>query len=191
MLNPAQAEQSKYERMWAVPEYDKFSPGMENVDRFIEIVKPNDYETLIDIGCGAGRAGLRFQNEYGLRVWWMDITDAGLDPAVPREMFSKQEIWGQYLNGSRRCWDYGYCCDVMEHIPTEYTMLVLDRIINACRVSYFQICLVPDQFGARIGEPLHLTVRPFTWWRDRLNTIGNVVDARDLLGNGLYVVERK
>ena len=87
--------------------------------------------------------------------------------------------------------DYGFCCDVMEHIPTEYTMLVIDRIMSSCRTAWFQIALVPDQFGVTIGQTLHLSVQPFTWWLDHLRGgIGRVTDARDLCGQALFVVEK-
>jgi hypothetical protein len=89
-------------------------------------------------------------------------------------------------------YDYAYCCDVMEHIPTEYVMATLQNIMATCTEgAFFYICLVPDGFGALIGKPLHLTVRPFMWWRDKLAELGEVVDARDLIMNGMYYVKRK
>jgi CRISPR/Cas system-associated exonuclease Cas4 (RecB family) len=41
---------------------------------------------------------------------------------------------------------------------------------------FLGIALVPDQFGVWMGTPLHLTVQPFTWWRDSLKELGTVVD---------------
>jgi len=153
-------ERSKYEKIWAVPEYDTYSPGMENVERFMSVLDPEKLETLIDIGCGAGKASLEFMKR-GLVVHSVDITDAGLVPNFPRSRFIQSPLWDKRWTLTRRDgWDYGFCCDVMEHIPPEYTMLVADRIMSCCRTAWFQICLVPDQFGMRIGEPLHLTVQP-------------------------------
>jgi len=87
--------------------------------------------------------------------------------------------------------DYGFCCDVMEHIPTEFTMLVLYRILSSCKTTWFQIALVPDNCGQLIGETLHLTVRPFTWWLNRFLDLGaHVEDARDLIDSGLYIVRK-
>ena len=43
-------------------------------------------------------------------------------------------------------------------------------------------------FGKEIGEPLHVTVMPFTWWRDRLGEVGEVLDARDLMHGGVFHV---
>ena len=68
-------------------------------------------------------------------------------------------------------------CDVMEHMPPEYVMLVLDRIISACRMTWFTISFVPDEFGQAIDQSLHLTVQPFTWWREHLASLAHLHDA--------------
>ena len=190
IADAAAQERAKYAEIWSIPEYKEFSPGLENVQRFMDVIEPKSAETLIDIGCGAGVAGLAFQ-ERGLTVNWLDLTDAGLDPKIDRRRFIETPIWGPW-NGyrSRHQWDYGFCCDVMEHIPTEYTMLCVNRILWHCRKVWFQIALVPDEFGKLIGEPLHLTVQPYKWWLVRLASVGKVIDARDLCGTGLYVVTR-
>lgn len=184
----AAQERAKYAEIWSLPEYRAaHSPGLESVDHFMSVVKPAAGSTLIDIGCGAGGAGLEFERR-GLRTHWLDITDAGLDDGVERKRFIEAPLWARWQRPLG--WDYGFCCDVLEHIPPEYTMLVVDRIISACRLSWLRIALRPDEFGKLIGEPLHLTVRPFDWWLIRLATIGKVTDARDLCGVGLYVVTR-
>jgi len=189
-MNIIETERAKYSELWNdVPDYRKYSPGMENVSRFMDIIKPDEHFKLIDIGCGTGEAGLEFKR-LGLDVRWIDITDAGLHSDIPRQYFIQSSLWGDWTNYYKYGYDYGFCCDVMEHIPTEYTMLVIDRIISSCRVSWFQIALVPDSFGAVIGQPLHLTVRPFTWWLEHLRGSGSVIDARDLCETALFVVEK-
>lgn len=185
-----QVEYDKYTELWRdFPEYRDYSPGMENVQRFLDVMPLiKRGQSLIDVGCGTGVAGLEFAN-HGLLVNWIDITDAGLLPAVPRKSFTKAELWAPWHRLNKYGYDYGFCCDVMEHIPPEYTMLVIDRILAACRTVWFQIALTPDRFGAAIGQPLHLTVKPFTWWRDRLASLGNVIEARDLCGVAMFVVK--
>jgi hypothetical protein len=183
-------ERNKYAEIWSFDEYrNAFSPGLANVDRFMSVIRPDAGSTLLDVGCGSGKAGLAFQ-DLDLRVSWMDLTSAGLDSNVPRSQFLEAPLWSDW-NTRVHVFRYGFCCDVMEHIPTEYVMLSLARIISACRTTWFQIALRPDEFGKLIGEPLHLTVRPYSWWLVRLQTLGNVVDARDLCGDGMYVVERR
>lgn len=201
IVDGAAQERAKYAEIWStVPEYRNFSPGLQNVERFLSIVKPKRGSSIIDIGCGEGVAGLDFAKR-GFADWYLDITNAGLKDSVPRNRFFEMPLWsndwpspeniddGSY-DGLWLQFDYGFCCDVMEHIPPEYTMLVLDRIIEHCKVAYFQICNLPDAFGQRIGEPLHLTVQNFNWWKVRIATLGKIIDARDLCGNSLFVVTR-
>lgn len=186
-MNLVEAERAKYSELWSdIPEYRTYSPGVENVERFMDVLHPRKGSSIVDIGCGTGVAGLMFE-QHGLVPSWIDITDAGLHREIKRERFIETPLWGNWSGK----FDYGFCCDVMEHIPPEYTMLVIDRIVASCKVTWFQISLVPDQFGAVIGQQLHLTVQPFKWWRDRLRLAGDVVDARDLCGQALYVVVQK
>jgi hypothetical protein len=59
---------------------------------------------------------------------------------------------------------YGFCTDVLEHIPTEDVDKVLDNCLAACKHVFFQISTVDDVMGGMIGHPLHLTVKPYEWW---------------------------
>lgn len=188
-MNIIDTERAKYKEIWTdVPDYRGYSPGMENVSRFMDIVKPDRNSTILDIGCGTGLAGIEFE-KLGLCPYWIDITDAAIVPEA-HGRFMEAALWSNWPNLRKFGYDYGFCCDVMEHIPTEYTMLVIDRIISSCRTTWFQIALVPDQFGAVIGKPLHLTVKPFGWWLERLKLAGDVIDARDLCGQALYLVRK-
>jgi len=72
--------------------------------------------------------------------------------------------------------DYGYCTDVLEHIPPEDVDKVLLNICTAARRVYFAISTVPDVMGALVGEPLHLTVESPFWWHDRLSELGFRID---------------
>jgi len=182
------AEREKYNKIWTVPEYCNFSPGLRNVERFMKVIDPKPESTLVDVGCGGGVAGLEFE-KLGLRVWYLDLVCNQLKPEIDKKRFIESPIWGDWkFPHSGQKWEYGFCCDVMEHIPPEYTMLCLDRIIKNCRVSWFQISLIPEGMGSAIGETLHLTVKPFDWWLMKFGTLGKILDARDLLNAGLYVV---
>lgn len=191
MLDVATSEKQKYEAIWNVDNYAKAtSPGVENVKNFMKVLDSHPKSSsLIDLGCGSGKAGLEFIR-LGFDVTLIDITDTGLDAEVAnRGRFIEMPLWDhRWPKFKATGWDYGYCCDVMEHIPTEYVMLTLERIVSACRITFFSIALRPDVFGATIGQPLHLTVRDFIWWRDHLKDVGVVLEARDICGDGIFVV---
>ena|SRR5215475_9598286 len=186
MIDPATVERDKYREIWGVDEYRAHSPGMENVERFLSVVKASGSCSVIDLGCGEGRAGLEFFKR-GFFVTWLDITDAALAPEVPRHRFIELPVW-QLMR--LQSYDFGFCCDVMEHVPTEYVMLAFDRILATCDLAYFSIAMRPDMFGQAIGKPLHLTVRDFAWWRDHIASIGRLIEARDLCGDGIFVCRR-
>lgn len=184
-------EQEKYTRAWDIPEYRRVSPGVMWADLFGSIASPESGETALDLGCGAGAGGRALAEKFSLQVTYLDFVKA---EGVP-EPFIQQPLW-QRIDispaGHRSPWhDYGYCCDVMEHLPTEFTMLAVSRMLECCIKVFFSISFQADHFGKFVGEPLHLTVKPYTWWRDRLGEIGTVLEARDFNGEGIFYVGQK
>ena len=177
----AKAEQRKYEKVWRDPRYAMHSPGAELVKLFRELCPEEG--TLLDLGCGTGAAGAQL-SVLGYGVGLMDFVDARrhFATALP---FTRQNLWGKWHIPV----DYGYCCDVLEHIPPERLNDVLRRISASCERCFFGVHFRHDVFGPTLlGEPLHLIVQPFTWWRDKLGELGEVEDARDLIGRGTFLV---
>lgn len=178
-------ERSKYARIWEIDQYSQVSPGAIYANMFFDIAQPERGQSLLDVGAGSG-AGSRVLKDRGLVVRGFDITDEGWKHSDIPLMTGC--IWRDLPRNSVPPYDYGYCCDVMEHIPTEFTALAVSEIVRVCNNSFFSISFTNDHFGEFIGEPLHLTVKPFTWWRDMLREVGTVYEARDLLGDGVFYV---
>lgn len=182
MIDLLERERSKYNAAWDLPEYSEYSPGAHFAPVFAELVPAP--ACVIDLGCGKGDGGVALA-ALGYDVTYLDLVRV---PGHP-EPFIEQPLWDHIPWLITNGYDAGYCCDVLEHIPTEMVGLVLHRIADATEQTFFSIGLTADVFGQRIGEPLHLTVRPFTWWRDLLKMFGTVLDARDLGNTGLYFVK--
>lgn len=155
-------EAAKYARMWSIPEYRRLSPGEELISLFMARSGIRHGQTVIDFGCGTGRPALRMQNA-GLRVTGVDLIREALDP-VPAERINFVEACLWDLPPNLRA-DWGFCTDVMEHVPPEKVPLALTHIHGACEAGcFFQIATFRDGFGRRIGETLHETVQPRSWW---------------------------
>ena len=189
MAQVTTSEQARYADLWsALPDqYGQVSPGLEMLPLFLAHATPP--QTILDAGCGSGRAAVALQ-AAGFEVLLTDLTSEGLVPEARGLPFHPACLWQPLRPAIRRgLVDWVYCCDVLEHVPPQFTMLAIDQMLRVARLGVFlSIALVPDQFGVWVGEALHQTVQPFTWWRDSLRELGEVVDARDLLIHGVYVV---
>lgn len=161
-------EKEKYQLMWNMPSYRHVAPGEYVVDTFLDVVKPDG--TVIDFGCGTGRAGIKIAESNDVIL--VDFTDNCRDqealflPFIQADISEKIPVKG----------DYGFCTDVMEHIPTEDVKYVIANIMNATDKAFFQISTVEDGFGVLINEPLHLTVKPHSWWKEEFESRGYTVE---------------
>ena len=187
MTVTAASEQAKYRKCWADPRYSYYSPGYVFFPLFKRMVRKHE-GTLLDLGCGSGRVARKLY-DLGFDVTLSDFVRVPLQhKETERLPFVKINIYGQW---PKKNWDWVYCCDVMEHIPPERIDKSLSNIMSHCKQAFFSICFTPDHFGGEIGETLHLTVKPFVWWRDKLREYGKLTEARDLLRNGIFRLEAR
>jgi 2-polyprenyl-3-methyl-5-hydroxy-6-metoxy-1,4-benzoquinol methylase len=188
-----QAERATYAQMWALDAYATHAPGERYLPIFLDMAHPGAGAAVLDAGTGSGKGGLALQ-QAGFDVRLCDLTPAGLVDEARALPFFEQVLWEplalrRYLFGRKV--DWVYCTDVLEHIPTAFTMLVVSRLLEVARHGVFlSVSLQPDVFGAWVGTALHQTVQPFLWWKTQLEAVGRVVEARDLLGNAVFLVTR-
>lgn len=194
-------ETALYRDLWVgVPAYSQTSPGEQLVPLLLDmagLTRDLTFRyTVLDAGCGSGKGALALQAAGFGEVRLCDLTDAGLVDQAKALRFHQTCLWDdlrvtcRYVEG--RAFDYVYCCDVLEHIPPQFTMLVVSRLLEVARHGVFlSISLVPDVMGAWVGQTLHQTVQSFLWWRDSLAAVGTVLGARDLLTSGVYFVAPK
>lgn len=171
-------EQRKYEKMWKIDDYRAVAPGEQSVQIFLKQAKPKPGSTLIDFGCGTGRGGTALALFGKLNVTLMDFAENCLDEWVANACENQDSLrFVQHdLNKiSPVTAEYGYCTDVMEHIPPEEVDQVLANILLAAKNVFFMISTQPDRMGERIGEPLHLTVQPYEWWLKKFREQGCMV----------------
>lgn len=181
-------EVETYQEAWALESYRAYSPGARFVDVFATLVPTG--ATVLDAGCGDGQ-GMAALVARGYTVVGCDLVlpeDRATDAPRVTACLWHDLMPVAYLAGVTR-FDAIYCTDVLEHVPTPFTMLVVQNLLRVTIQGVFlTISLVPDAFGAWIGRPLHQTVQGFPVWRDQLRELGTVQDARDLGTTGLYWV---
>jgi SAM-dependent methyltransferase len=168
-VNP---EKSKYERIWSLPQYRESSPGEQLIIAFIKQAAPKWRSHVIDFGCGTGRAGKRLI-EAGMRVTMLDFAKNCLDQNVRDSLSDDLRFIKHDLEKpSPVVAEYGFCADVMEHIPEGMVDVVLTNILQAAQNVFLAIHTGNDVHGDQIGEVLHVTQRPGEWWIDKLKGLG-------------------
>jgi hypothetical protein len=185
-MSLSQQEKEKYEKAWSHSDYRNYSPGENIAVRYVLDIEP-EKKRIIDFGTGTGRGALVL-HKLGFDVTMIDIADNCLDKEVEERIGNRLVIGNLWDKLDLPKAEEGFCTDVMEHIPPEKVDYVIKNILSMTYRSFFHICLREDHFGQVLDEHLHLTVRPFTWWRDKLMEHGEVLDARDLINNGWFYV---
>lgn len=164
------SEREKYERLWTIPEYRQLAPGEHCVDAFLAAAKPAEGARVLDYGSGTGRAALLL-HLAGLQVTMIDFAHNCRDVGAAHLPFLQHDLTEPLsLRG-----EYGFCTDVMEHIPPDDVRRVLAHLFEATPAVFFAIDTKPDLCGAMINQQLHLTLMPHEEWRTLLSEFGTVV----------------
>lgn len=168
----ALSEKEKYFRMWSMLSYRQDSPAERIVDTILEQLRPTG--RIVDFGCGTGRAAARI-TDRGHDVLLVDFAPNCRDDEAAGLPFVELDLTEPMPLRER----FGYCIDVMEHIPTDDVATVIRNVMASAARVFFQISTVPDAFGAVIGKHLHLTVRPHQWWRELFVSLGYQVERQE------------
>jgi len=182
-IDVAELERLKYEKVYAFPGYGAKGHGAPIAGLLIERTRPG---LLGDFGCGRG-GSFRPYIEAGHRIQPIDHIDVlaaewRTNPAVLPPVVAN--LWRDPLPAV----DAGLCTDVMEHIPEAFVEKTLANIAAAVRGGcLWTVCHVPDVWGSRINDRLHMTVQPEPWWTERMRKYWDRVEIlRSVHGNTIY-----
>lgn len=151
-------EREKYQLMWQFDSYREGSPGERIADFYLDTFEPKGL--VIDFGCGTGRGSLVISQRNPVIL--IDFADNCRNEEAQSLPFIQWDLTKALPITAPN----GFCTDVMEHIPTEDVEGVIKNIMASAKEVFFQISTVDDVMGDLIDEPLHLTVKPHSWWKD-------------------------
>lgn len=152
-------EREKYEQIWTHDVYRKEAPGEHMVEDAIRLLELTGEESIIDFGCGTGRASAKWR-KLGYDVISVDFAANCVDDGLKLD-FLQACLW-ELPNDLYA--EIGYCTDVMEHIPMEKVQDVLSGISKRTQKAFFNVATRDDCLGAKIGRKLHMTVMPAEHW---------------------------
>lgn len=116
-----------YEKIWQTERDDmkRYGPFSRHYRRIIlGLVRPLDFATVLDIGCGQGSLLLELCALYpGITVSGIDISDSALELArnkLPDGEFWNLDIRKQHLD---RKFDLVLCSEVLEHLDEDVAAL--------------------------------------------------------------------
>lgn len=183
-------EKQKYTKMWTVDDYRKVSSGEHAANTFLSIAKPDVGDEVTDFGTGTGRGGLMLWAMGKMNVTMLDFAPNCLDAdlVTATEKFPEQIRFAEHdltnpMEGTTR---YGYCTDVMEHIPTDDVDKVLHNILDGAQSVFFRIATTPDVMGPKyLRLHLHLTVKDYSWWAKKFIEHGCTILHSEDLGNAV------
>jgi hypothetical protein len=178
------SEKEKYLRMWSMLSYRAGSPAELIVPLIVEKLKPEGL--IIDFGCGTGRAAAAI-TDLGYGVILTDFAPNCRDECAGELPFVEIDLTEPIPLRA----EYGYCVDVIEHIPPDKTDLAIKNIMGSARKVFFQISTVHDRCGVTIKQELHLTVHPVDWWLDCFSRMGYTVEwSQKTEDSGMFLVTR-
>jgi len=185
MFNTKLSEKEKYRAMWKEDQYRIVSPGESVANTFVEVCGIDAGHMVIDFGCGTGRGGQRVRDMTGARMRLVDFAENCLDRDVDLPLTICDLTKPMGLRA-----EYGFCADVMEHIPPQDVRSVLENIFACTPKAFFQISLEPDSMGSLIGRQLHLSVFPYAWWADQFRSFGKILWSENRGASALFYVEK-
>lgn len=162
-------EREKYRLLWQFDSYRQMAPGEGHVAQFLELAKPPKGARVIDFGCGTGRGSIELARNGYVPIM-VDFAGNCLDREAADNgwQFIEHDLTVPLSQHA----DFGFCTDVMEHIPMDQVDAVIRNVMASADVCYFNISTVDDAFGKMIGARLHNTVRPAEWWAAKFNALG-------------------
>lgn len=148
---------TEYAAMMRLENFRGFSV-LDHESHIGEMIARTEATTLLDYGCG--RAGAYATPNKVHKRWGVPIPRL-YDPAWPP--FAQKPAPGEIFDGV-------ICNDVLEHIPQRHVDAVIEDLFSYARLFVFaSVCCRPAKKKFSDGSNLHVTIKPYAWWRYRFD----------------------
>jgi hypothetical protein len=183
-------EDHKYSRLWQ----DGYKEAhWKRLARFaLKTTRGTTPLSGVDFGFGNGNT-MDYFLSHGFHVQGVEISHY----AVTRQRELGRVVHHASLDDIHILGDnqftFGFCNDVIEHLPEEYVTPSLDEMTRLCSDYLFiSVCPEPSHHLSFEGENLHLTVKPEAWWRERFERYGQTEKINFWFSRSLrYVIDLK
>ena len=166
-------EQKKYLKAYSSESYIYTSPGLVKIWDALPWLNRKPIISILDVGCGEGYV-VKVLHKSGYLAYGTDIVDVVRKEIIHNHNFFQIPIWDLRKIGN---FDAVVSFDMLEHLPEHIVDLSLENLTTISTFFYFTISCRPDQAGRSIGEDLHLTVKPPSWWIEKLMSNGFKIDG--------------
>jgi SAM-dependent methyltransferase len=166
-------EVERYNQAWETGDYDPMI-GLLYTRCLYRTFFFDDYNTILDVGCGTG-AAVRYHREIGEKEAY------GIDFAEPATKFwDKLQVkdWctvasAEDIPYKDNTFDMVTCTDVLEHIPESSVVKVLQEMLRVGKNFFFTVALVPAKHKMpHDGSEPHICLKPAVWWIKTMGEAG-------------------
>ncbi len=169
-------EIAKYQGIYANPaSYPKYGHSNHGA-RSVRILQKWNSGSVLDVGCG--------WNEFAeqVRAALPKAHVVGVDPACPGADVAAEAVQLPFADKS---FSVVTSFDMLEHLPENEVVAALAEMARVSTAFIFSISYVPS-VNKWQGKTLHPTVRPETWWIERIMQAGGMhidKNGRFLMGH--------
>ena len=187
-------EAERYDKAWATGNYEPLI-GLLYTLCLYRTRYFDEYEKILDVGCGIG-AAVKYHREIGGKEsWGIDFAKSAIDTWKKCDTDKYCMVASAEAIPFRdNYFDMVTCTEMLEHIPEESVVNVLKEMFRVCKNDLF---LTVALFQAKHkmphdGSEPHICLKPAQWWVETVVDIGYRFTSMPYVGNfTLFMQARK
>lgn len=140
-------------------------------ENIAKIIKDSNIKSLLDFGCGYGRF-CDLVSEFVDEVYGADIASVCTGNVIDNKKIKFIDTDGKSISLGDKTVEMVTSFDCLEHVAEDDLDVVLDEFKRVA-IKGFVVSVAPvvDNF---FNVPLHLTIKPISWWVEKFSKYGKV-----------------